>query len=55
MPLPSNEQINLDGAAKAKFVRDMHEKVRLQIIKKNEHFVRNANQERKRVIFEPGD
>ena len=26
--LPSNEQINLDGAARAKYVRDLHEKVR---------------------------
>ena len=55
MPLPSNEQINLDGAARAKFVRDMHEKVHLQIIKKNEHFAHNANQGTKRVIFELGD
>ncbi len=55
VPLPSNEQINLDGAAKAKYVRDLHEKVRLQIIKKNEHYARNANQGRRRVTFEPGD
>ena len=55
VPLPSNEQVNLDGAARAKFVRDLHEKVRLQILKKNEHYARVANQGRKRVIFEPGD
>ena len=27
VPLPSNEQINLDGAVRAKYVRDLHEKV----------------------------
>ena len=54
-PLPSNEQTNLDGAARAKFVRDLHEKVRLEIIKKNEHFARLANKGKKQLIFEPGD
>ena len=53
--LPSNEQTNLDGAAMAKFVRDLHEKVRLEIIKKNEHFARLANKGKKQLIFEPGD
>ena len=55
VPLPSNEQTNLDGAAKAKLVRDMHEKVRDQIIKKNEHYARLANRGRRHVSFEPGD
>ena len=55
VPLPRNEQISLDGAAKVKLVRDLHEKVRLQIIKKNEHYARQANQGRKRISFVPGD
>ena len=55
VPLPVNEQNNLDGAARAKYVRDLHEKVRQEIIKKNEHYARQANQGRKQVIFEPGD
>ena len=37
--LLSNKQINLDSAARAKYVRNLHEKVRLEIVKKNEHFV----------------
>ena len=55
VPLLSNEQVNLDGAAKPKFVQDLHEKVRLQIIKKNEHYARNTNKGRKAIVFEPSD
>ena len=54
-PLPSNEQINLDGAARAKYIRDLHEKVRLEIVKKNEHFARLANKGKKKMVFESGD
>ena len=54
-PLPSNEQTNLDSAARVKFVRDLHEKVRLEIIKKNKHFARLANKGKKQLTFEPGD
>ena len=55
VPLPCNEQLSLDDAAKAKLVRDLHEKVRLQIIKRNKHYTRKANQGRKQMSFAPGD
>ena len=55
VPLPRNEQISLDAAAKAELVRKLHEKVRLQIVKKNEHYVRQANQGRKQMSFAPDD
>ena len=55
VPLLSNEQLNLDGEAKARFVQDLHEKVRLQILKKNEHYARIVNKGRKAIVFEPGN
>ena len=45
--LTSNEQNNLDSAARVKYVRDLNEKVRLEIIKKNEHFAWLANKGKK--------
>ena len=42
VPLPSNEQLNFDGAAKAKFVQELHEKACLQIIKKERELCTNC-------------
>ena len=38
MPLPINERDSLDGKKKAGLVKSIHEKVRLQIEKKNEQY-----------------
>ena len=38
MPLPVNERDNLNGKKKAELVKSIHEKVRLQIEKKNEQY-----------------
>jgi len=35
IPLPFEEKVSLDGEKKAKMVRQLHERVRLQIEKKN--------------------
>ena len=54
-PLPFSEYFDADGAKKAEFVRNLHERVRNEIEKKNEHFARMANKHRKEVIFQLGD
>uniref|UniRef100_A0A2N9IZ08 Integrase catalytic domain-containing protein n=1 Tax=Fagus sylvatica TaxID=28930 RepID=A0A2N9IZ08_FAGSY len=55
MPLPVDGRSSLDGQKKAKLVKSLHERVRLQIAQKNERVASQANKGRKRVIFEPGD
>ena len=55
MPLPVNERDSLDGKKKVELVKSIHEKVRLQIEKKNEQYACQANKGRRRVTFEPGD
>jgi hypothetical protein len=55
MPLPIDERSSLHGHRKAKLVKSIHERVRLQIVQKNEKFASQANKGQKRVIFELGD
>jgi translation initiation factor IF-1 len=55
MPLPVDGRSSLDGQKKAELVKSLHERVRLQIVKKNEKVASQANKGRRRVIFEPGD
>jgi hypothetical protein len=53
--LPVSERVNLDGKKKAKFVKMIHEKARLDIERRTKQYVRQANKGRKMVVFEPGD
>ncbi|OMO53322.1 reverse transcriptase [Corchorus capsularis] len=53
LSLPLSVQV--DGERKADFVKDLHAKVRAQIEKKTQHYMKVANKGRKEVIFEPGD
>ena len=55
MPLPVDERGSMDGKKKAELVKSIHEKVRLQIEKKNDQYASQANKGRRRVTFEPGD
>jgi hypothetical protein len=55
IPLPFEERVSLDGEKKAKMVRQLHERVRLQLEKKNKLYASNANKGCKLVVFEPGD
>ncbi|KAK6139092.1 hypothetical protein DH2020_027172 [Rehmannia glutinosa] len=55
VPIPVEEQASLDGKAKAELVKKLHEKVKLNIEKQTERYVKQANKGRKQVIFEPGD
>ena len=51
LPLPVKERVNLDGKKKADFVKELHAKVRQQIEKMMEQYVRQANKGCKQVIF----
>jgi hypothetical protein len=55
MTLPVDGRSSLDGQKKAKLVKSLHERVRLQIAQKNERVASQANKGRRRVIFELGD
>ncbi|XP_031393015.1 uncharacterized protein LOC116204832, partial [Punica granatum] len=54
-PLPLTEHVNLDGKKKAAFVKQIHEKTRLNIERKTEQYTKHANKGRHKLIFEPGD
>ncbi|OMO52725.1 Integrase, catalytic core [Corchorus capsularis] len=55
LSLPLSVQVDMDGQKKADYVRELHARVRAQIEKKTQHYMKNANKGRKEVIFEPGD
>ncbi|CAL1359601.1 unnamed protein product [Linum trigynum] len=54
-PLPLKEQVNMDGAKKAEFVKNLHEKARLNIEMRMEQIMKNVNRNRKPRSFEVGD
>jgi hypothetical protein len=43
IPLPLKERVSLDGEKKAKMVRQLHERVRLQIKKRNGLYASKVN------------
>lgn len=55
LPLPFSKHANTDGKKKAGFVQDLHAKVKANIERKNEQYAKQANEGRRRVIFEPED
>ena len=55
MHLPVDERGSMDREKKAELVKSINEKVRLQIEKKNDQYASQANKEKRRVTFEPGD
>ncbi|KAF3654604.1 putative 60S ribosomal protein L7-3-like [Capsicum annuum] len=54
-PLPSDLMISLDGRKRTDFMKKLHEKVRLQLEKKNQEITKWAKKGRKKLILEPGD
>ena len=54
-PLPVTEFVNLDGKKKAEFVKQIHEKARLNIERRTEQYAKQANKGRRQVVFELGD
>ncbi|CAL1411512.1 unnamed protein product [Linum trigynum] len=55
IPLPLKEQVNMDGAKKAEYVKNLHEKARLNIERRTEQILKNVNKHRKARNFEAGD
>jgi hypothetical protein len=53
--LPLTEHVNLDGKKKADFVKQIHEKARLNIERRTEQYAIQANKGRRNLVFEPGD
>jgi hypothetical protein len=54
-PLPVSEHVNLDGKKKAEFVKQLHERARLNIERRTEQYIKQANKGRHKLVFEPGD
>ncbi|CAL1381791.1 unnamed protein product [Linum trigynum] len=53
--LPLKEQVNMDGAKKAQFVKTLHEKTRLNIDRRTKQMMKHTNKGRKPRSFEAGD
>jgi len=54
-PLPLTEHVNLDGKKKADFVKQIHEKARLNIEQRTDQYATQANKGRHKLVIEPGD
>jgi hypothetical protein len=54
-PSPLTEHVNLDGKKKADFVKQIHEKARLNIKRRMEQYATQANKGCWNLVFEPGD
>jgi hypothetical protein len=55
LPLPLQEQANMDASRRAEYVKKIHEKTREELEKKAHYFAAKANKHRKKMTFEPGD
>src|SRR2546428_14186749 len=53
--LPTNEFLSLDGDKKAKLVKELHEKAKERIERRNKTYADSANKGRKDVKFQKGD
>ena len=54
-PLPMSQHVNLDGKKKAEFVKQIHEKARLNIERRMKQYAKQANKGCHQVVFEPED
>jgi hypothetical protein len=55
LPLPVQERACMDGKKRAEFVKQLHEKTKMNIERMTKQYADRANKGRRRVIFEPGD
>ena len=53
--LPMFEHVNLDDKKKVEFVKQIHEKARLNVERMTEQYAKQANKGCRQVVFEPGD
>jgi hypothetical protein len=55
LPLPLQEQANMDASKRAEYIKKIHEKTKEEIEKKTHYFAVKANKHHKKMTFEPGD
>ena len=54
-PRPMTSHEDFDANTRAQYIRELHDQVRQQLEKRTEQYVRQANKDRKEVLFEVGD
>ena len=55
LPLPMQEHVNFDASKRAEFVKNLHDRARVNIEKMIKLYEQRANKGRKKMLFEPGD
>jgi len=56
LPLPNAQEfVHKEGVTKAKFVKKMHERIKNQIQKQIEKYVKHNNKGKRKMVFEEGD
>jgi hypothetical protein len=55
LPLPLQDQANMDAFKRAEYIKKIHEKTKEEIEKKAHYFDVKANKHRKKMTFEPSD
>jgi hypothetical protein len=55
LPLPLQEQVNLDAMKRLDFIKRLHAETRKNIEKKSAQYAKQASKGKKKVIFQPGD
>jgi hypothetical protein len=55
LPLPLQEQVNLDAITRSELIKRLHEGTRRNIEKKSTQYAKQANKGKKKVLFQPGD
>ena len=55
LPLPLSKHVNLYGKTKTEFMKKIHEDARRNIERHTETYVKQANNGRREVVFEPRD
>lgn len=53
IPLPMNNQVHQDDKKKAKYVWQLHEKVKQEIEKRTQQYAKQVNKGGKKVSFQP--
>ena len=49
------ERVNFDASKRAEFVKNLHDRARVNIEKMIKLYEQRANKGRKKMLFEPGD
>ena len=55
LPLPLQEQVNLDATKRSDFIKRLHVETRKNIEKKSAQYAKQANKGKKKITFQPGD